>query len=79
MWYLAIADNAIIPSIIALTISALILCGLVPLKTDMTIIVIIRNGYLVDLTKNDVFEKRLKWGCGCKASLSQQFKHLLTI
>ena len=55
MWYLAIADNAMIPSIIALIISALTLCGLVPLKTDMTIIVIIRNGYLVDLTKNDVF------------------------
>ena len=58
MWYLAIADSAMIPSIIALIISALILCGLVPLKTDITIIVIIRNGYLVDLTKNVVFEKR---------------------
>lgn len=79
MWYLAIADNAMIPSIIALIISALTLCGLVPLKTDMTIIVIIRNGYLVDLTKNDVFEKRLKCGRGCKTPLSQQFKHLLTI
>jgi len=79
MWYLAIADNAMIPSIIAHIHSALILCGLVPLKTDMTIIVIIRNGYLVDLTKNDVFEMRLKCGRGCKASLSQQFKHLLTI
>ena len=58
MWYLAIADSAMIPSIIAHIVSALILCGLVPLKTDMTIIVIIRNGYLVDLTKNDVFEMR---------------------
>lgn len=79
MWYLAIADSAIIPSAIALIISALTLCGIVPLKTDMTIIVIIRNGYLVDFTKNCVFEKRLKWGWGCKASLSQQFKHLLII
>ena len=79
MWYLAIAYNAMIPSTIVLIISALTLCGLVPLKTDMTIIVIIRNGYLVDFTKNCVFEKRLKWGWGFKASLSQQFKHLLTI
>ena len=77
MWYLAIADNAMIPSIIALITSALILCGLVPLKTDMTIIAMIRNGYLVDLPKNAVFQKWLTWGCGFKASLAQPFKHAL--